>query len=272
MKPFAILAFFAASVGVFAIQQKPSDTPKQGVASDKKGGKAQKTGESGNAQQPSSDGAVVVNQTYTTETPSSGDKEREEIKIQRDVLGFTCVLAVAGILQFLVLLGTFWLMRDTARRQLRAYVCFESGFLKFAGENSRDVEAHVGIKNYGQTPAHNVKHWVRAQVVSYPLREELPKPPPNIPVSASELPPNERSLAIERPEGRLGKEPIVVLGITLQRTVCVYGRIEYTDVFGKPWHGEYRLIYGGGGEIRKGRMEDGSICRSLQVVEKYETA
>src|SRR5260370_36980138 len=65
-------------------------------------------------------------------------KNSEEIEIQRKLVEFTKWLAVVGALQFLALIvqavgfcRTLRQMRDTAKRELRAYVCVSEARVKF---------------------------------------------------------------------------------------------------------------------------------------------
>jgi hypothetical protein len=58
-------------------------------------------------------------------------------------------------------------MRDTAEKQLRAYVCVDSAVLRFP---QPDVpEAQVHFRNCGQTPAYGVRGWIHTWFAEYPL-------------------------------------------------------------------------------------------------------
>ena len=66
-----------------------------------------------------------------------------------------------------VLLAVFafwqgWISRDTARRQLRAYVCIYGGsiILRQAAQQIF-LEGYVTLKNFGDTPAYDHSCWIR---------------------------------------------------------------------------------------------------------------
>jgi hypothetical protein len=61
--------------------------------------------------------------------------------------------------------------RDTvariSRSQFRAYVLYEGGKLEIS-RDGRNYTAYVALKNFGQTPAYNVTHWINAVPVDRP--------------------------------------------------------------------------------------------------------
>jgi len=69
---------------------------------------------------------------------------------------------------------------DTAKRQLRAYLCVDEGCVKVVpdgdpGQPHIKLEAQLHIKNGGQTPAYNIESWLYGHIGSYP--EHAPVPP-----------------------------------------------------------------------------------------------
>lgn len=82
-----------------------------------------------------------------------------------------------------------WLAKDTARRQLRAYLSVtisgpEGVFAGLVTEVAGMVPPITGkttmhpfIKNYGQTPAYEVNCWAGIALADFPLRISLPTPP-----------------------------------------------------------------------------------------------
>jgi hypothetical protein len=67
------------------------------------------------------------------------------------------------------------LLRDTAQRQLRAYICVTGGLLKFLRPEVPEVQIH--LKNAGQTPAYDVRGWIHMWIEAYPLTVDLPEAP-----------------------------------------------------------------------------------------------
>src|SRR5579872_2715896 len=64
------------------------------------------------------------------------------------------IASVAGLLQFTVLIFTYFIMRGTAIRQLRAY-CLVARAEILDVEVGKTPRARITIKNFGQTPAKN---------------------------------------------------------------------------------------------------------------------
>lgn len=76
-------------------------------------------------------------------------------------------------------------MEDTARRQLRAYVSVDRAWVEFPEPGVPSVT--VIVRNAGQTPAHDVRHWIHQWIEKYPLQVELPTPPFGFVMSSSLL-------------------------------------------------------------------------------------
>jgi hypothetical protein len=64
--------------------------------------------------------------------------------------------------------------RDTAKRQLRAYVCVKGAEIILDPRNAPKVT--VPITNFGKTPAYNVRQWVSIWIAEHPLNVQLPHP------------------------------------------------------------------------------------------------
>jgi hypothetical protein len=58
------------------------------------------------------------------------------------------VTVLVGFIQFVALILTFWVMRRTAKRQLRAYVSVETRGINRYGNEER-ILGHIGILNNG---------------------------------------------------------------------------------------------------------------------------
>jgi hypothetical protein len=75
------------------------------------------------------------------------------------------IASVVAFLQFIALIATVFVMRRTAKRQLRAYIGIAGIDIKKVTLNEKPVMT-VLIKNFGQTPAYRVRHWVDCAVVT----------------------------------------------------------------------------------------------------------
>lgn len=151
--------------------------------------------------------------------------------------------------------------KDRTERQLRAYVLVDSGNIfnvadpvpLFLGQIFEHSEAQITnqaagpgvrifIKNTGQTPAYDVRHWGNICFREFPLKAPLPARDPKFPpvplilgreIMATKL------LFIPQP---LSAKEIADLRAGTG-AVYVYGEITYQDTFGKNWYTHYRLMY-----------------------------
>lgn len=168
------------------------------------------------------------------------EEQNQEASDKQKTINVEWWLVWVSIVQALALIGTIFVLKNTAQRQLRAYVCMTAGMLKFRHANMFDI--HIQIKNSGQTPAYKVKQWMRVEIGEYPRKTPIPDPPKNFQMSTGVVAPNEihdmvrESYRIPAPDEDLG---------SLQKTVFVSGRVLYVDAFGKNRQTDYRLIYGG---------------------------
>jgi hypothetical protein len=157
---------------------------------------------------------LSVNIIPTIEQEADAEKENTRAKLKaaddRKLVEYTRDLVLVGIVQFAVFVlqfiafvtqaiymrrtvtemqsttgaairaanateGTLGHMRDTAERQLRAYI-----------NNSRAVisnvttgmipEVEIEVKNWGQTPAYRVRHTANITLAIFPLNVNIPQP------------------------------------------------------------------------------------------------
>jgi hypothetical protein len=133
------------------------------------------------------------------------------------------------------------LMADTAKRQLRAYVCLSEALVKFTSEGQ--VEAQMYFRNGGQTPAYDVHSWCHPLVDSYPLGYTLEQPPPEMPMAVGVIPSQEKHFMVAPP---LALPPQIIAGLSMRdRAFYVHGEVNYRDIFGDRHVLKYRLVYGG---------------------------
>lgn len=175
---FGIIVVLQIAGVSLAGEHVPDRSPEHRITIQQNAVETQHSNDAQNNQTPAQDPAIVVNQSGSAKHDEAEQQNSEEIRIQRQMLRVTWILAGAGILQFFILLVTFWIMRDTARRQLRAYVCIESAIVTFPEPNI--PEALIEYKNSGQTPAYDVCGWIHTWFAAHPLKETLPPAPKNL--------------------------------------------------------------------------------------------
>jgi hypothetical protein len=135
---------------------------------------------------------------------------------------------------------TVSVMRDTAQREMRAYVGIYSGAIRLATltEGGIGIDVSIDFKNEGNTPAYDFTTWMRAPVIREP--DSIPfgdTPPISDRTGASILAPHTMAhthwtiaaSAEELTELRSGK-----------KRVFAWGGADYTDAFGYARHFKFR--------------------------------
>jgi hypothetical protein len=181
--------------------------------------------------------------------PSNHEKESEAKKSEYECLiakytgGLAAFTRWLVYVTFLLALFGFWqvmVSRNTARRQLRAYVFVtQAKFMKLPGHS--EFLIFVQFTNTGQTPAYKLTILSDKKVAEYPLKTDLiPREQPTIVGSLgagqhSRIGVSAPTLTeIERQEMSKGK-----------LAVYVFGRIEYKDAFRRKRWTTYTFIGGG---------------------------
>lgn len=139
------------------------------------------------------------------------------------------------------------LIPDNVQRQLRAYVCLDSGAVIFP-EPAVPV-ARIRFKNSGQTPAYDVRGSILTWFAEYPLKEALPDGPEDTRKTLEMLAPGRASTLVASRKAPLPPQCLSALG-TPEFMLYVYGTIRYRDIFGKEQFTNYRVIHGGGESVR----------------------
>ena len=153
------------------------------------------------------------------------------------------------------------LSRETAVRQLRAYVCLAASEIAFKEVDAPEIQIHM--KNGGLTPAYNVRWWIGLAVGEHPPRGPLVDPPKDIQVSKSVLVPGGKEIMFAVWSKRIPPQLVHFIGTT-KATIYVYGKVTYGDVFGNEWYTDYRLIHGGSEGVRLSN-KDGVPTGNLKV-------
>jgi hypothetical protein len=145
-----------------------------------------------------------------------------------------------------------YISRDTENRQLRAYVNISTIEFK-AFRLGEPISAEFKIRNFGQTPAYNVRHWASIWVQPYPFPGHVPFAPDNGSHPSAPLSPSDdvKGVAIYDP---VAGKPTILNQAAIDQfksgTLAAYivGTIAYDDVFGS--HHVTRFCSYSGGEIK----------------------
>jgi hypothetical protein len=199
------------------------------------------------AQQPSN----PLDKTSVSQ-PVQGVSSKEVAERSKWTVSDTVATAsgVFAFLQFVALMATVWVMRDTARRQLRAYM-LPSTFSIFEGSTmsppmpnrANDIFYVVEMKNFGQTPAYRMLSWARMEVIE-PINEDKLIVPPLADVSSTTVPFNGGTSKSRWFDRALSAAEIADIQSGV-RYIYIHGRIEYRDVYGKQRYSNFRVAYSG---------------------------
>jgi hypothetical protein len=173
---------------------------------------------------------------------------------------FTGIIAIFTILLFGAGSWQVCISRDTARRQLRAYVSIETIYIHNIGIEPPPIQGQgpiqpgpwiykpdigpiftITIKNFGQTPAYETSHWTHICFREFPLTSNLVVPP--IPFRPkTTIPPGAPIQVIPNMDRPLTSEQITQLK-TGTHAVYILGEITYKDAFGEPRYTKFRYFY-----------------------------
>jgi hypothetical protein len=130
--------------------------------------------------------------------------------------------------------------RDTAERQLRAYVLPEIALL----HDISDPRPHYTFqaKNYGQTPAKELTVWVSWRYFDI-KKIDFPTDPPNIPLSEYLVGPQGFTVHTDRVFLDDGRKAAIRDGTAV---FLLFGEIKYKDVFDKDRTTKFKFAWGGG--------------------------
>ena len=142
------------------------------------------------------------------------------------------------------------LMEDTAKRQLRAYLCVDEACVKITGNANIEgqvytmLEGQLNIKNGGQTPAYGVRSWIHGSIRPYPEITPVTPPPEGMPRSTAIIPAQGKPHLV--PAEGIPVHPQDMANLKSPNfAYCVQGEVHYRDIF-KDWHClKVRMFFGG---------------------------
>jgi hypothetical protein len=132
---------------------------------------------------------------------------------------------------------------DTAKRQLRAYILVDEANIGNFGPGAKP-QVKITLRNFGQTPAYDVRQWSSLGVDHYPPRLDVPKcewgkEMAKCPIGPNgilfSIPPNNRPL--------LPDDFTAIKGGG--KAIYVIGGVRYSDAFGKDQATDFSLFFGG---------------------------
>jgi hypothetical protein len=146
--------------------------------------------------------------------------------------------------------------REASESELRAYVLISSATILNAESRTGRI-AQVTIRNFGQTPAHDVRYWFGTRVDEYPPDlSEFQRPLSSQPMSVEVLAPT-RTAILEVPiEGQ--EPPLEAELLNGHGAIFVFGEVTYRDPFNRNRDSPVRLtsfrLISRGESIRLGRL------------------
>jgi hypothetical protein len=128
------------------------------------------------------------------------------------------------------------------RAQVRAYVGVSAGQIDFT--DLRYPVATIEIRNFGQTPAYDLRWWIHSWIEHYPLAVELPEPSEDFPMGQNVMGPGIPSTQGIDLGVRIKDEPFRLLSEG-KAAIYIYGGITYRDVFSSNQSTKYMLFFRG---------------------------
>jgi len=158
------------------------------------------------------------------------------------ILTFLLVIVTVGML--IATLKIVKVTRQTAKQQLRAYVSarLADGEKVFLDENGR-LSVPLIIENHGQTPAYNFRKSTFVGFFRYPLVDTL-DPPDYRGGSVAHIPPGQKVRMYPTLPRPLNESEIESIR-NKQGCFCVWGYLEYTDIFNNLQTAGFRMLSAG---------------------------
>ncbi len=152
---------------------------------------------------------------------------------------------------------------DTAKRQLRAYLCVAEACVKITanenpgGQPHVKLEAQLHIKNGGQTPAYSVQSWLYGHIGAYPENTPVPPPPKGMLRGIAIIPAQGKNIFTAK---EIAIFPPIMENLEIPTVPAAYyvqGEVRYRDIY-KDWHRlKIRMFYGGPAKTRKTKDSNG---------------
>jgi hypothetical protein len=134
---------------------------------------------------------------------------------------------------------------------MRAYVLISGAKVESVAVRSHRT-VHIAIRNFGRTPASNVKFWAVAGVLPFPLDISLLLAPEGLQMASSVLPPAGMPSIMEVPISPTPDDHERRLNL-VSAAIYAWGQVTYVDAFGEDRTTDFRFMCFGDG-LREGKM------------------
>jgi hypothetical protein len=156
--------------------------------------------------------------------------------------------SIFAFLQVLALMATLAIMRSTAHRQLRAYVCDVAGTATFVSSSESRIEIDIQFRNAGQTPAYDVRISCANPIIGRPIDRPYEKPSPFAPIRSIIGP--GRTFSVQRLITQVSGEQLRQIQ-NGERVIWIWGRVDYVDAFKSARYLEFQCLALGSGQSWK---------------------
>jgi hypothetical protein len=134
----------------------------------------------------------------------------------------------------------------TSHKELRAYISVSKAAVAWSEDESilyRDIVVVVNFKNCGQTPARNVLSWGTYASTAEPHKVVFGDRPDEMPVVSSGVQGPDQSGHIQFTVPHIAGEDDEIVSLTNgKKTLFVWGRIDYIDIFNKARWTMFRFV------------------------------
>jgi len=149
------------------------------------------------------------------------------------------------------------LSRDTAKRQLRAYMCI--GKVRLNVTPDKQLKAQIHIENSGQSPAYEVRTWALPVIREHPLNAPLDPPKVDALKGVSVIGPKGEQIMVTKPLKVIQWGPLH----TAHHAIYVHGECAYRDIFGDGYILKFRLIVGGPAGVNFKKDSEGNMFATM---------
>jgi hypothetical protein len=139
------------------------------------------------------------------------------------------IIAVAALF---VALGQYSLSRDTAQKQIRAYVGVVDGAIQLVNltTEGQGISALLRLKNSGRSPAYQFTTWIAQPVIAEPNAEPFGEPLPLEDRTSASVMFSEADVQVSRATPISNTDLAALRNGT--KKLFIWGGADYTDAFG----------------------------------------
>lgn len=125
-------------------------------------------------------------------------------------------------------------LKERTAQQMRAYLSVSINSGTFQDRNKNILfGVNPTLLNSGNTPAHKITYWARAEILPFPLPEDFQFPPFEDKLQSSfVLGPHQNIVMNAAVDVFIPDEEVEAIKRGLERRTCIWGIVSYSDVFG----------------------------------------